>query len=96
VNLFTNAARAGARVVRVAARDDVGAVFVQVADDGPGIPAEALPRLFEPFFTTAAPGRGTGLGLALCHATMERLGGAIFAANAKGSGAVFTLRFRKP
>ena len=71
-----------------------GALLVEVADDGPGIPMAAMPRLFEPFFTTAAPGQGTGLGLALCHATMERLGGSISARNGE-KGAVFTLRFRR-
>jgi C4-dicarboxylate-specific signal transduction histidine kinase len=95
VNLFANAARAGARRVRVAGRSEGAAVVVDVEDDGKGISAEALPRLFEPFFTTAAPGEGTGLGLALCHANMERIGGSISARNRIGaSGAVFTLRFQ--
>ena len=69
-------------------------MVVLVEDDGSGIPAAALSRLFEPFFTTAAPGEGSGLGLALCHATMERFGGAIAARNREGvPGAVFELRF---
>ncbi|MCA1827095.1 MAG: two-component sensor histidine kinase [Myxococcales bacterium] len=94
VNLFTNAQRAGARQVRVGAQRDGSSVLVQVADDGAGIPPEVLPRLFEPFFTTAAPGQGTGLGLALCHATMERLGGSIAARNREDArGALFELRF---
>jgi signal transduction histidine kinase len=94
VNLLSNAARAGASRVRVSARSEDGAVQVEVEDDGDGIPPEALPRLFEPFFTTAAPGHGSGLGLALCHASMERFGGTISARNrADGHGAVFELRF---
>ena len=94
VNLLANAARAGASRVRVSARPDDSAVVVLVEDDGSGIPAAALSRLFEPFFTTAAPGEGSGLGLALCHATMERFGGAIAARNREGvPGAVFELRF---
>lgn len=94
VNLLANAARAGARTVTLTAREDGEGLSVDVADDGPGIEPSAMPRLFEPFFTTAAPGQGTGLGLALCHATMERLGGSISARNGE-KGAVFSLRFRR-
>jgi signal transduction histidine kinase len=94
VNLMTNAVRAGASRVRVTARAAGAAVWVEVEDDGNGIPAEALPRLFEPFFTLAAPGQGSGLGLALCHATMERFGGSIAARNRGGArGVVIDLRF---
>ncbi|MFL5455429.1 MAG: ATP-binding protein, partial [Myxococcales bacterium] len=57
--------------------------------------SEAATRLFEPFFTTSRPGEGTGLGLALCHATMERFGGSIEARpGPSGKGAAFDLRFR--
>ncbi|HEX4386943.1 MAG TPA: ATP-binding protein [Myxococcales bacterium] len=93
VNLLANAARAGGKNVSVtggAARDQL---LLELADDGPGLTADALEHLFEPFFTTAAPGQGTGLGLALCHATMERIGGGISARNG-GRGAIFTLRFK--
>jgi C4-dicarboxylate-specific signal transduction histidine kinase len=94
VNLLANAARAGAKTVRISAREEGALLLLDLADDGPGIAPEALPRLFEPFFTTAAPGQGTGLGLALCHATMERIGGAVSARNGE-RGAVFTLRFQR-
>ncbi len=94
VNLLANAARAGARRVLVRGSAEDGAVRIEVADDGSGIPPDVLPRLFEPFFTTAAPGQGTGLGLALCHATMERVGGQISARNAE-RGAIFELRFAR-
>ena len=94
VNLMTNAAKAGASRVRVSGRTADSGVWVEVEDDGSGIPPEVLPRLFEPFFTTAAPGEGSGLGLALCHATMERFGGAIAARNRAGTrGTVVELRF---
>ena len=95
VNLFTNAAKAGATNVRVTAHEDAASLFVEIADDGRGIAPEILPRLFEPFVTTASPGEGTGLGLALSHATMERLSGSITARAGEVSGAIFTLRFRK-
>ena len=50
-------------------------VSIRIEDDGPGIPAEALPRLFQPFFTTKA--RGTGLGLALVHRVIDAHGGEV-------------------
>lgn len=96
VNLLDNAAKAGARTIRVAGRAGADAVELEVADDGRGLAPEHVERLFEPFFTTAPPGKGTGLGLALCHATMERLGGSISArAAGTGKGAAFLLRFRR-
>ena len=95
VNLLVNAAKAGARTIRVAGRAEEDSVVVEVVDDGRGLPEGHAERLFEPFFTTAAPGEGTGLGLALCHATMERFGGSIEAQPAPGGrGAALVLRFR--
>ncbi len=95
VNLFTNAAQAGARTVRVAASAGEDAVLLGIADDGRGIAPEILPRLFEPFVTTASPGEGTGLGLALSHATMERIGGSIRHPRRRARGTIFSLRFRR-
>jgi two-component system, NtrC family, sensor kinase len=94
VNLLVNAAKAGARRVEVEGRAESGNPVVEVLDDGRGLPPEAASRLFEPFFTTARPGEGTGLGLALCHATMERFGGSISARQRlDGTGTAFTLQF---
>ncbi|HWE24700.1 MAG TPA: ATP-binding protein [Myxococcales bacterium] len=94
LNLLVNAAKAGAHTVEMAGRLVDGAPIIEVTDDGRGLPPEAATRLFEPFFTTAAPGEGTGLGLALCHATMERFGGSISAKSRReGRGACFVLRF---
>jgi two-component system, NtrC family, sensor kinase len=94
LNLLVNAAKAGARRVEMAGKTVDGAPVVEVIDDGRGLPPEAATRLFEPFFTTARPGEGTGLGLALCHATMERFGGSISARQRDGArGACFVLRF---
>ena len=94
VNLLVNAVKAGARSIRVSGRPEEATVVVEVVDDGRGLPEGYAERLFEPFFTTAAPGEGTGLGLALCHATMERFGGSIEAHPAPGGrGSVFVLRF---
>ena len=96
LNLLLNAGDAmeGAGAVRVGARTEGDHVRVEVADRGPGILPEHLPRLFDPFFTTKSPGNGTGLGLAVCHGIVESLGGDIRAGNAPGGGAVFTVRLR--
>jgi signal transduction histidine kinase len=64
-------------------------VSVEVADSGPGIPAEILERVFDPFFTTKQ--RGSGLGLAICSGIAEAHGARLHAANAPGGGAVFTV-----
>jgi C4-dicarboxylate-specific signal transduction histidine kinase len=61
-----------------------------VADSGPGIPPDVLPRLFEPFFSTREG--GLGLGLSLCETLASGMGGSLSAANATQGGAVFRLR----
>jgi signal transduction histidine kinase len=63
---------------------------LSVADRGPGIAPEALPRLFEPFFSTREG--GLGLGLSLCETLAQGMGGSLTAANRSDGGAVFTLR----
>jgi C4-dicarboxylate-specific signal transduction histidine kinase len=99
LNLLLNAADAmggGGRVAIVSADGPGdGAVTVRVADSGPGIPAEHLGRLFEPFFTTKEPGKGTGLGLAVCHGILASFGGAISAGNRAGGGAELVLELRR-
>ena len=62
---------------------------VIVADSGPGIPPEVLPRVFDPFVTTKQ--RGTGLGLAICHRIVEEHHGEVSVANGEGGGARFTV-----
>ncbi len=75
--------------------DDDESVFISVADDGPGVPVEALPHLFEPFFTTATS--GTGLGLYIAKELAEVNGAAlehVRDANETKSGACFRLRMK--
>ena len=63
---------------------------IQVRDNGPGIKGD--PRaLFEPFYTTKAPGEGVGLGLAISAGIAQELGGSLSARNASSGGAVFEL-----
>jgi signal transduction histidine kinase len=98
VNLLINARDAmpkGGHVVISAEPDPPpDAVVVRVEDEGTGIPAAVLPRVFDSFFTTKG-GSGTGMGLAMARATMTRIGGSIEAGNRSGGGAVFTLRFHR-
>jgi PAS domain S-box-containing protein len=95
LNLVKNAIEATPKGGRIEARArcEGGSLLVEVADSGPGIPPEALGRLFEPFYTLKAGGKGTGLGLVISKDLIEKQGGAITAANRIGaSGAVFTVR----
>jgi len=94
-NLLSNAFHAAGSggTVTVTGRVDDDRVSLIVEDDGPGIPAEILPRLFEPFFTTKDPGKGTGLGLSVSHGIVEQHGGTLHAENRSGAeqGARFTV-----
>ncbi len=66
-------------------------VQLEVADDGVGIPAEVLPQLFEPFFTTREHTHGLGLGLAISRGIIERHQGRIEAVSEPGRGTTFTI-----
>ncbi len=66
-------------------------VFVEISDNGKGIPPERLPRIFEPFFTTKAIGRGTGLGLSVCDRIVKQHGGRIQVESELDQGTCFTV-----
>jgi len=96
VNLLNNAAQAIASTGRaghitVTAKRWLDGVAVSVADDGPGISDELLPRVFEPFFTTKLEGEGTGLGLSICQGIIKEHGGRITLESSVGVGATFTV-----
>jgi signal transduction histidine kinase len=68
-----------------------GKVRITVADDGPGISAENMRRLFTPFFTSKDVGKGTGLGLSICPGIITEHTGAIWAESTEGQGATFII-----
>lgn len=70
---------------------DRSELLLQVRDDGMGIPAEILPRLFEPFLTTKDTGKGVGLGLAISHNIVERHNGRIEVESQVGRGTTFNV-----
>ena len=94
-NLAQNAIEAvaddtGAVLVRGWAESD--AVWVSVRDNGPGIKPEDQQRVFTPFFTTKAPGRGMGLGLTIVWRVVQGLGGTVKMSSRPGEGTEFVVR----
>ena len=77
--------------IRVSAAATPEGVQVEIQDDGPGLPEEVRGRLFQPFVTTKEPGRGTGLGLSMCHRIVTEHGGRIDVRSEEGAGTSFTL-----
>ena len=88
-NLVINAEQAGAVNIALGAYRDDDALYITVADDGAGISAEILPRLFEPFFTTRP--QGTGLGLAVVAAVAAAHGGDV-TVQSTDNGTRFSIR----
>jgi PAS domain S-box-containing protein len=96
LNLITNAEYA-IREVRESGRiqirlvRDSSRIAVTFQDDGVGIQPDAVPRLFDPFYTTKRPGGGTGLGLSICMAIVREHGGTIEAESLPAGGSAFTV-----
>jgi signal transduction histidine kinase len=94
VNLIFNAADAipesGGKIVLRTRKSDNG-LEIQVQDTGSGISAADLEKVFDPFFTTKDPGKGTGLGLAVCLGLVESLGGGIDISSVEGRGTTVTV-----
>jgi len=70
-------------------------IQIKFQDDGKGIPAENMGKIFNPFFTTKPPGSGTGLGLSICSRIMDKLKGSIEVESQPGSGATFIISLPK-
>jgi C4-dicarboxylate-specific signal transduction histidine kinase len=97
VNLVKNALEAvqpTGGTVRVHAADDgEGGVVIKVIDDGPGVPAGARTQIFDPFYTTKDPGKGTGLGLNIVYRIVTKHRGHVLVEETPGGGATFVVHF---
>ena len=99
LNLLDNAIRHTPRGHRVelTLREEDGEAIVEVADDGPGIPAGCASQVFDRFVRGSGPadtarGTGTGLGLAIVSAVADSHGGSVEAAESQSGGALFVAR----
>jgi C4-dicarboxylate-specific signal transduction histidine kinase/CheY-like chemotaxis protein len=95
LNLVINAEQAVAAATTPRIAIGVGVhdsrVRLTVSDTGPGIPADILPRIFEPFFSTKAPNQNSGLGLSISYSIVQNHGGRLIAESAPGGGATFSV-----
>jgi signal transduction histidine kinase len=98
LNLIINAEQAmldahgrGTLILRSWHDPDRDAVILEVNDDGPGVPEETQPKIFDPLFTTKAVGKGTGLGLFMSYGIAQEHGGRLTVKSPEGEGASFFL-----
>ena len=95
LNLVQNALNAGATHVRLSLEEDKEQVRLEVFDDGPGIPQEAIPHLFERFYRVdgarSTRGNGSGLGLAIVRWIVQQHDGEVAVESRTGEGTVFTV-----
>jgi two-component system NtrC family sensor kinase len=77
--------------VMVSTSREADRVIIEVADTGAGIQPDVLAKIFDPFFSTKGPGKGYGLGLAICSSLAESLGGGINVETREGEGSTFRL-----
>ncbi len=99
LNLLSNARKYGGPRVTVSARADRSWVYLSVADDGPGIPAEERKRIFEKFYRPdllqTRRAEGSGLGLAIVKAIVVAHKGRVTVTSEEGVGTTFTVRLRR-
>lgn len=97
VNLLVNAqdALSTEGEIRLTAGETEDSVWLSFNDNGTGIAPQDLPHIFDPFFTTKAPGKGCGLGLAVCYRVLDEAGGSIEVKSEAERGSVFTVHMKK-
>lgn len=97
VNLLVNARDASPSMspIRVSGGVTDARVWLAIADEGLGIPDTELSHIFDPFYTTKAPGKGRGLGLAVCHRVVDEAGGTIEVESKVGAGSVFKVVLKR-
>jgi signal transduction histidine kinase len=97
INLLTNAIHATEPKgkITITSEGTKDGMALTIKDTGCGIPKENLDRIFEPFFSTKAPGEGTGLGLFVSRGIIEKLGGTLEVDSQLGRGSSFHIRLRK-
>jgi C4-dicarboxylate-specific signal transduction histidine kinase len=101
VNLVKNAVEAltevrdGGReaILQVRTGREEGRVWAEVSDNGPGIPGSNLAMVFDPFYTTKQPGKGTGLGLNIVYRIVTKYRGTVTAESVEGEGTTFRVQF---
>src|SRR3989338_6277383 len=95
-NIIRNAAQALDKKdvrIEVTGLSENGAAFIKISDNGSGNPKDKINNIFRPFYTTKAPGKGTGLGLFIVKQVVERNSGTISVESEVGVGTTFTLKF---
>ncbi|MBW2297375.1 MAG: response regulator [Deltaproteobacteria bacterium] len=93
INLISNAIHATPQQGRISVEvaPTAGGISIAVSDTGTGVPKEHLEKIFEPFFSTKAPGEGTGLGLFVTREIVEKLGGTVEVMSKIGQDTRFTV-----
>lgn len=93
LNLINNARDAlggnTVKLIMIRLKEDDRGIFLDIGDNGPGIPKEVMDHLFEPFVTTKSEGKGTGLGLSVCRDILKAQGGEITVTTFPGEGTVW-------
>jgi len=94
MNILVNAAHAIEKMGEIGVRTwaHEGNIFVSISDNGCGIPADKVTRIFEPFYTTKKIGKGTGLGLSIAYDIVKKHKGEIRVESEVGKGSTFTIR----